>query len=445
MESLIDKSLVYKSVQVAHGTHVLSRTVQQSGSTTQALDVSGGGTSVFEIAPGSVINLSKSVLSFRLTPTAGGANLYNKMFVTGAPMIRSIQLTTREGLHLCDLQDANKFLSAVVLPSISYGELLESEAPSGTANSSVPSIGYGHNTSLVGPQAPRDDVGTTLIGTGIRNICHGPAVDQASPVIDWSLSLSIFKNTILSQDLNHYFAGQSVFLTITWAPFTSLGFVGSSTTAVNTAIADLVGAGITNMYFYQSLEQNAEAIQLARVPRTIQIPFVYTNKLALTGASHTVNVRYSRSHGSKLRQLYWVPFNQVTTAGYQFDHSNVFGSASVKMLSFNTQLNNIRLQPFDLSSTYAGGFTDFLFMKRYLKGTALSTPLDYYRNWFYLDSFIVDQNHNEIDTDDSFDLSAEDVLYTVSCTPGAVTDLNHHVFAVTQRSISTHYGRITMT
>ncbi len=69
-DAVISKSLIYKSAQVVHGTYKNQRLTQQSGSPDVTINGNGGNVSIFEIAPSTVLNFSKSSLSFVATPSA---------------------------------------------------------------------------------------------------------------------------------------------------------------------------------------------------------------------------------------------------------------------------------------------------------------------------------------------------------------------------------------
>lgn len=153
MSAIIAKSLDYSSAQVAHGTPNLSKITQQSGSTSVTIDVTGGNTSVFEISPDSVINFSKSFITMTATPSAPVAGSYNKMRVLGMPYIRAIQLVTREGLFLADIQDCHKYLSTVLPLNTSTTDFIEADTPSdayGTATG-INRVVAGTNSNLVVP------------------------------------------------------------------------------------------------------------------------------------------------------------------------------------------------------------------------------------------------------------------------------------------------------
>ena len=85
--SIIAPELDFASKKVSHGTYILNKIVQQSGLETVVLSNASFATSIFEIPP-DVINLSKSILSFVLTPSAPGNGNSNWLAVDGVPAIR---------------------------------------------------------------------------------------------------------------------------------------------------------------------------------------------------------------------------------------------------------------------------------------------------------------------------------------------------------------------
>ena len=89
----------------------LNKILPLSGSQT-VLITSGGNDTLIEI-PTKVFNLARSHLYFVFTPATSGGGNYNWMNMDVISMIRQIQLYTRSGIYICDLNFANKYTSAV--------------------------------------------------------------------------------------------------------------------------------------------------------------------------------------------------------------------------------------------------------------------------------------------------------------------------------------------
>jgi hypothetical protein len=106
--SVVDESLNYEKMVHTYGTYQLSRLIQQTGGQGVVVGIAGGDQSIFEIPP-KVMNFSKSILSFTLAPTVTAGALFPFMFVDGYPCIRQLQLYTRSGLYLCDINDFDRY------------------------------------------------------------------------------------------------------------------------------------------------------------------------------------------------------------------------------------------------------------------------------------------------------------------------------------------------
>lgn len=449
--SLISKELNYETKSIEHGNYVISRITQQSN-TAINLSASGGQTSVFEI-PSNVVNFAKSYLSFTTTyGAAGGAALSNKIFSIGAPMIRSIQLTTREGLFLADLQQVNRMLS-VVLPAEARGdEWGSNDVPQYskfTASGINRNLGtdVNFNELIIPSIAYNADVrNTSQAYIGLQHIIVSAANTLAGGTVNWSLPMSIFKNSILAMNLDQYFGGQSIFLTITWDAQPYSGYIG--TTIASDGLAILAGnVSISNLYFNLAVETNQVAQMVARSNKSYSIPYTYTSKIAFTaGGLQSTQVRYNRSQGSKLKKIYWAPFTTDETLSNAFNHSNATvrnaaGDADVaaNTTSFYSLLNNQRLQQFN---PVCANFEDYYLIRSKLKGTPIATSRSYYQLYVWIEDF----TSGEVKVDDSFLTDGfsleEDALYTMNCTATAAQ--THQVFSVVERTLHLEDGRITL-
>ena len=101
--SLVSRELDYKSVDVSHGSYQLSKITPQSES--NIITPNGGEEAIFEIPGSKVINFGRSILSFQFTPGTAGSAKFNWIHCDWFPFIRQLQLYTREGLFLCDIQN----------------------------------------------------------------------------------------------------------------------------------------------------------------------------------------------------------------------------------------------------------------------------------------------------------------------------------------------------
>lgn len=124
-EQKVATQLDYKQTSMIHPEYKFSKIYQQTGSQTVTVSTAGNAESVFEI-PVQAMNLSKSVLSFTLTPAAaGGANTYNYTFMDCAAPISQIQLYTQGGTYIVDINKANDYTKVVWKPETKLQDFLD--------------------------------------------------------------------------------------------------------------------------------------------------------------------------------------------------------------------------------------------------------------------------------------------------------------------------------
>ena len=122
MDTVVPTEIDYKKYEYIHPDYKLSRVTQQTGGNTVTLTSAGGNDSIFEI-PAKCFNLPESYLNFTATVTAGGVNNYNYIHEAGIPWFQQVQLYTRSGLFLCDLQNAEHAVNMIGPVETKYEEM----------------------------------------------------------------------------------------------------------------------------------------------------------------------------------------------------------------------------------------------------------------------------------------------------------------------------------
>ena len=134
-------------------------------------------------------------------------------------------------------------------------------------------------------------------------------------------------------------------------------------------------------------------------------------------------------------------YNNTEALNTIYDHSNVYPTSKVtnlKITSFYTQLNNSRLQEFDL--TCANG-DEWTLLKDSLAESSILSSNMYYYNWFWRESFehvcpIMDLPMKP-DSDNLIKwlpLDTEQKIDIFLTTPNAA--YNHYSFGITQKLLS---------
>ena len=283
-----------------------------------------------------------------------------------------------------------------------------------------------------------------------------------------SLPLSIFKNTLLAVDKDLYF-NEVMLLRLVWNPVARVAFASSAPlaaqTAQNNAIiytagvpspADTTGATvpkaagatvINNLQMLLAIEENlmiANDIKtkvLSPGGLSLLTPFIYTSKISLNAATlQTITLRYNWVHGATLLKVYHGVYNTTEALNTIYDHSNVNPNklAGTKVTSFYTQLNNSRLQEFDLTSASGDEWTQ---LKDSLAGSSILSSNMYYYKWFWRENF--EHVHPIMDLPMKPDaenlikglsLDTEQKIDIFLTTPNAA--YNHYSFGITQKLLS---------
>lgn len=453
--SLVSNELDYKKYVSSHPSYTMSKVLPQNGIQTVTMTTAGGEETIFELPP-KVYNLSKSILSFTLTPAIGvpavAETVLNKIFADTIGAIRQIQLYTRTGLFLVDLNYANNYTNAVSRHETPIDEVLQNDKP-------LNGYGFWEGLScsnyagrqnaaegIIRPAAGAGDNGTA--GAGLTDYLEPKYVvvgtdASANPVINYKVPLKFFKNTGLEVDKDLYFGGETLYLKIIWDNRNKVGYHTEFGDNDNTTHLPINGVTISTISLFTAIEQNpiveSEVKQkvMSAEGLSLQWPMVYYNSTPLAagaGALHSVQVRYNRGNGSKLKKIYWVPSHQTATTWQAYDHNN---EGARKITSFYTTVNNIRTSQFDYNVTNA---EDWMVKKESLKGSCIMSSNEYYYNNTWIENFTDDSSAliksnlpDQHNIDDGLDLNTE-VIYTINAINNNVA-LNHQFFAVTSKDL----------
>jgi hypothetical protein len=392
----------------------------------------GGQESIFELPP-KVMNLGKSILSFIAKPSATDPSGRKFMHADTIAFIRQIQLYTKEGLFLTDIQDFNMYMKCINRKSNKISDVQSFDKAKAAS-------GYFSGIQCNNAAATANAVGCRPDGTIPATSYLEPAyqigggvTNTATPVISIQIPLSRIVDSIIGQDKDQYF-GESVYLRIVWAPATDVYWGSASATdPVGTAVVPFTGhITITNLVLYTAIEQNPLIVESLRQKfmsgdLKYNVPYVYMNIQSLTGTAHNLQVRYSRAHGSKLKKLIWGPFNAANTHNLKYDNSNLAGT---RVADFYTMVNNVRTTQYNYVPATGN---DWLDHKDKLAGSCILSSDEFRYNYTHVEDFTgalsTNQNPNiydglPLDTEVKYDIQAT--------TAGA---LKHYIYSVTLKTL----------
>jgi hypothetical protein len=333
-----------------------------------------------------VMNLSRSCLTFDITLPFQGAGAYQWCQADPLALFDRIQLYTRGGVSLIDLQGANNFSSLVTPYKTKLTDLIQrtiggtvvNGAVSTTINSvmatdsnQVPIQGIQASNGIFTTNFRPD--GTNGIDNyaeqkhlfqspaGVAQVIFNPvgpvaAVAQVGFIcLSYQLNLSNIIHSIAELDQDLYF-GENLILSLTYAPCQKFTWTTQVLNQPHTVpIAPVNASTITNLSLYLSIETNLEIanglIAKTHSPEgfSINVPFVYSQKYASTaGSSSSIFQRFNRGHGSRILRFYYGLFNTLETCNSTLDHSNVGCS---KITNYYSTINNMRCQEFPVDCT----------------------------------------------------------------------------------------------
>lgn len=461
------EELKYEEIIVTVPTYEYSRIYPQSSAT---LNITADGQeSVFEIPP-KCFNFSKASLNFTMTPIAG--THFNNIHCDGVPFISQIQLYTRSGLFLCNITSLNKYLNTI---SRRENKLTDVQTWSRAGHNNgfmdvlrcpksnpvggnplnftgnVPTIAGDANITVANMAVivneinrlnaaivnrngnyPNADTAGSFADDPIYYI--GDGVDtEANPVIRYMIPLERIKYCILSQNKDICF-NEVLYLKLIWAHPNITGF---NTTARNLIAGSvpIAGYAISGLLLYLPIEKNEFIIkkindQIA-AKFTYAVNFVYTQKIA-KGAElgQSLSIRVNRSHGNKIKKIFYVPYAFDETGGTAFLHT------STPIVEYYTTINNVRRTQHNILP--ADGL-DWLEQKESLTGSCVTGSTAFYYGWCHVEDFthratLTEKGCDEDRYNDGLLLELEQI-YNVNCLVTTNAPLMNYFFIVCAKEL----------
>lgn len=438
--SEINTELDYQKKPVSYPQYRMNKILPQNGSQNVTITGGGGQQSVFEI-PAVVYNLAKSKLVFTLTPTAAGAGVANWFPKDCISAIQAIQLYTRSGVYLCDVQYANTYTQLVNPIETKLQEFLDYDlGGNATIHDNVcrglqrsNALGSSTTSTVASPFAVRYDDSAATVNYTEKQYCESGTLNTADPVIHYQLPLEHIKNSLFGCDKDLYM-GESIILRITWAAVNRIGFTTTDVTSPATGAAAMTAdIALSNLALFLSVEKNQAIINslMAKVSSgfSMAMPYIHGYKTNLNGTSQNVSLRFNRGHGQRLVKLYHTLYHNTETANTAYNHDNI---GDAKVLSYYTALNNNRIQEFNVDTSE---FEDYLIHEQMLKGSVIQCCDMYQYNWFHCDSWSPDNVGSKDLFNNIVGLSLDVEQKWDGTFTTANAQHNHFSFAIVQREL----------
>jgi len=385
MSLIHPNSLDYTQYNFVTPDYQLTKLIQQTGGQVNTITTSGGTESIFEL-PAKVFNFGKSFISFSISiPDTGANTTYNWFQTNVIPFWQQIQVYTKGGLFLCDLISAHNY-SNLVNPIETKIENLKTYDQYVAAQAGT---GYGQCFRIQGgsaanyrPNGVEPDNGTDELQYTFVSTAGGAGAGGLTA--NFIIPFSMFKNTIMGLNKDLYFNGEIMMIRFVWGPATKLYFKSTAANAPQTnATAAALSASVSNIALYLALENNQEIVNQIMSKCSspdglkVLVPFVWTNRINLTGNSQTITLRYTAAQGLRLKKIYHGVYANVESANTMYEHNNTAGAV---VTSYYTMLDNVRRQQFNVNCTIG---EDYILNKDKIKGSTLITSDTYYYNWCF--------------------------------------------------------------
>lgn len=405
----------------------MTKVHQQTGG--QAITITTSSSeSIFEL-PAQCINLSKSSISYMtVTPDPGATVKVNWLFRDVIAHIRQIQLYTRGGTFLCDINNVDKYSSV----ALKVDQLARDTPTTDLADPDTRADTFGCRASSA--QSNYTPAGENIPGQDTAQFLQ-IGQDSTATVSNMNVPLSLFKGTIFELDKDLFF-NEVVLLKVTWNDYLSHGFFSESLTAPQTnAAAIAANIAVTKLTLYVAVETNPIICAgiIGRVQSgtfVMNIPYVHGYKTnAGSTSAQNVSIRLNRAHGKFLKKIYHILYHATESVATRYNHSNIAGAICSQ---YYTAVNNRRRQEFNV---LVADNDDWVLNREYFKGTLLSDANNYRTSWFIMDKFddmLCKASDGCVDSGLALDIETK---YDLTMTTSAAAH-NHYTFAVVSRAMA---------
>tara|TARA_R100000951_G_scaffold18496_4_gene14853 strand:- start:227 stop:1579 length:1353 start_codon:yes stop_codon:yes gene_type:complete len=397
----LDPSIDYSARQLTNSSLTHMKLVPLSGN--QSVDVSANsGTDVTFELPVQALNLGESFFQADVTIPAQGDGA-RAWVHKGITPWSSIQLYTRGGQYLCNIQERATDYSRVVGSSETTSTELE------------------HGDEL-GGIFPITDSKAYIGGEGANGLKSKGYWEQqyltvGGPNVAYTFHIKFplkqLKGTIFQLNKSLLFR-EILVLKVKMARGTDFCFQGTdqanpdaTARVINNGLNPAPAITYSNIALYVAQERNAAIVEglsaqtSSEAGMTVFVPYpsIYTN--TRSGTTQNVTLRLNKSNGSSLKSIKNCVFNN--TPG---DHTDTLGKfrydretkGQSKVVSYYANLNNNRLSEYDIS---LANRDDWALHRKMISNSPVYNRHIYRTNWFHQDGFQNDADKNEVGETDT--------------------------------------------
>jgi hypothetical protein len=487
MEQIVLNELNYRPVTTTNGMYKYTKLTQEVGGYDKTVTTTSTTTSKFKL-PVRVLNLANSRINFTLTMYHSSQSQITHIYSNFIPFFQKLRLYNDKGTNI-EVDNLHYYSNAISMSHFSNDELEKNDTFYGDVSSKTgiyegPFLSNGLKATNIRNTTTSAATNTLAITSvvdykepkyTISGVVPDLATYNAAPtttpsiVINYSIPLSVFKDTFFSYDKDIYF-NELVNFEITWAPSVNYGFnlLVTQVQADGPPLANLVAAGIhdlgnasiTNLELLLSVETNPDIEKqvMDKFSSGVEILFPNISSQIVTSptASTTQNLKYviTSNEGKRIKRIIWKPFSTLTntTSGqrsiFRFNSScqNV-ATIGRKTQKFVTKINGIRTTEYDIEciGNQTGKVDDYIINKKLIENSPLSLSSDiYYFNWAWIENFGTNEPlHEQVKKNyiDGYDLKDKntqkykDMIYEINATTSAAT-FDHYICVVGLKTLN---------
>jgi len=409
MVDQISSELDYMPKYSSEPFYEYSLVFPQSGTTTAVITAGGNQQSIFEIPPGKAFNFAKSWLQFKIIFTDAVNFDHTWCFADFIAFFRQIVVTTRSGVQLLNLNDANMFSKLTMKPHKSLNDSQHGYL-----------IGIGTNTQKVEPCVSNNSLALNTFATVRYNGTQSNSKHLIEPTYLWrgvaaadTLELNVnipFKylfETILGLDNDLYF-NETLLVKFTWDSLSGMAFANRAASPgdpidPSTGARALVGpANVSELEMHLAIEKNLDIVtklmEKVNSPGglNLMIDYIYNSSTGLTGENQSVSIRINRENGRYLEKIYHTICAAEVPNTSKYGNDNLAGN---KPTSFYTNLNNNKLMQYDYTTLKYDDYFATIRLNSSLNDSSLIGLNMYYYNWCWTQDFssgAIDTNDNNL-------------------------------------------------
>eukprot|EP01133_Synstelium_polycarpum_P018159 gene18159-21717_t len=375
----------------------------------------GGNTTIFNLAPNNVYNLSRSWIQFSVTIPAGGNNLKPYVYADFIPYFQQITFGNGSQLQVANIIQAHLQSKMIMKINRKQSKTMSRFASTTIAN--------GGDTHLYTPCYPSNKLPATNLrydGTPADRAYTEPAYMLSGTTLNQPTTLHVrlylcdIFDSVFAVDKDLCFS-ENMYITLTWNQASNIGFYAAADLTVPAAIPTMTANNLelhlANETVQDIIIQIRERVESAS-GLSLMVPYTYPFNKQTNGSTQSSQVRVNANNGLTLDRIYYSTFtpNNAGAPNLSVYNNSV---ATTNLDYFQTSLDN---SPLTFYNIYPKKYNDYDMNQKLLEGSTIQTPDINNANWVWVQDF--GQGFSSEISDNVYKgipLSSNDTLFEFNC------------------------------